>query len=291
VKNDQEIRALVSLLDDPDEFIFTEVRNKLMELGGETIPFLEEYWENNPINHESQERIEDLIQQIQFDSTFSKLKRWVSQESPDLLRGALLINQFQYPDMDLKEVSEALEKIKRDIWLEINPNLTSFEKIKVVNKILFETHGFTGNKKNYHSPHSSFLSNVIENKKGNPLSLSIIYLLVTQDLGLPIYGVNLPSHFVLCYIDEFMTNVHLTEMESEDVLVYINAFNKGTMFDKKEIDSFLFQLNLPQKEEFYSPCSNKDIIQRMVNNLIFSYEKLGYTEKSDTMKKILSLFL
>ena len=97
-----------------------------MELGGETIPFLEEYWENNPINHESQERIEDLIQQIQFDSTFSKLKRWVSQESPDLLRGALLINQFQYPDMDLKSVSEALEKIKRDIWLEINPNLTIF---------------------------------------------------------------------------------------------------------------------------------------------------------------------
>ena len=115
MKNDQEIRALVSLLDDPDEFIFSEVRNKLMELGGDTIPFLEEYWENNPINHESQERIEDLIQQIQFDSTFTKLERWISLETPDLFRGAILINQFQYPDMDPKVVSDSLEKIKRDI--------------------------------------------------------------------------------------------------------------------------------------------------------------------------------
>lgn len=288
--NNQEIKALITLLDDPDDFIYTEVKNKLMELGGDTIPFLEEYWESNPINHQSQERIEDLIQEIQFDSTFKKIERWINQDNPDLLRGAILINQIQYPDMDPKLVLDLLESIKRDIWLELNPNLTSFERIKVINHILFEVHGFSGNKKNYHSPHSSFLSNVVENKKGNPLSLSIIYLLVTQDLGLPIFGINLPSHFVLCYLDEMNTNVHLTEMETEDVLIYINPFNKGTMFDKKELDSFLIQLNLPQKEEFYSPCTNKDIVRRMVNNLVFSYEKMGYNEKSETMKKILDLF-
>ncbi len=288
--NDQEIKALISLLDDPDEFIYTEVRNKIMSLGDATIPFLEEYWENHPMNHESQERIEDLIQQIQFDTTYSNLENWVNKENPDLLRGAILINQFQYPDMDPKAVVDLIDKIKRDIWLEITPNLTSFEIIKVINKVLFDTYGFSGNKKNYHSPHSSFLSNVTETKKGNPLSLAIIYLLVTQDLGLPIFGVNLPSHFVLCYLDELNTNIHLTEMESEDVLIYINPFSKGTLFDKNEIDSFLEQLKIPKKEEFYSPCSNIDIIKRMVNNLIFSYEKLGYNDKADVMRKILRLF-
>ena len=288
--NNQEIKALISLLDDPDEFIYNEVKNKIKSLGDATIPFLEEYWENNPMNHESQQRIEDLIQQIQFETTYANLESWVSKDSPDLLRGAVLINQFQYPDMNPKMVMDVIDKIKRDIWLEITPNLTSFEKIKVINKILFEKYEFSGNKKNYHSPHSSFLSNVIETKKGNPLSLAIIYLLVTQDLGLPIYGVNLPSHFVLCYLDENNTNIHLSEMETDDVLIYINPFSKGTLFNKNEIDSFLEQLKIPKREEFYSPCSNKAIIKRMVNNLVFSYEKLGYTDKADTMKKILELF-
>jgi regulator of sirC expression with transglutaminase-like and TPR domain len=287
--NQNEIKALISLLDDPDEFIYNEVKNKLMELGGESIPFLEEYWETHPMNVESQSRIEDLIQQIQFENTRAELEKWIEKDNPDLLRGALLINQFQYPDLDVKPILEGIEKLKRDIWLELNPNLTSFETIKVINKIIFEEYGFSGNKTNYHSPHSSFLSNVMETKRGNPLSISIIYLLVTQDIGLPIFGVNLPSHFVLCYLDEQMTNLHLTEMESEDVLIYINPFSKGTMFDKSEIDSFLSQLNLPQKEQFYSPCSNKDIIKRMVNNLVFSYEKMGYADKAEVMKEILGL--
>jgi regulator of sirC expression with transglutaminase-like and TPR domain len=155
---------------------------------------------------------------------------------------------------------------------------------------LFEEYGFTGNKKNYHSPHTSFLSNVIESKKGNPLSLSIVYLLVTQDLGFPIYGVNLPSHFILCYLDELNTNVHLTEMETEDVLVYINPFSRGTLIDKGEIDYFITQLKLPKKEEFYSPCTNKDIIKRMINNLIFSYKKNGYSDKAEIMQSLLGLF-
>ena len=288
--NDQEIKALISLLDDPDEFIYTEVKNKIKSLGNETIPFLEEYWESNPMNHESQERIEDLIQQIQFEATYGNLKKWLAKEEPDLLRGAILINQFQYPDMDPKAVIDVIEKIKRDIWLEITPNLTSFEIIKVINKVIFDTYEFSGNKKNYHSPHSSFLSNVIETKKGNPLSLGIIYLLATQDLGLPIFGVNLPSHFVLCYLDEMETNIHLTEMETDDVLIYINPFSKGTLFDKHEIDSFLDQLKIPKKESFYSPCTNKDIVRRMVNNLIFSYEKSGYNDKAEVMKTIMNLF-
>tara|TARA_B110000238_G_C16090601_1_gene423630 strand:- start:165 stop:1040 length:876 start_codon:yes stop_codon:yes gene_type:complete len=288
--NNQEILALISLLDDPDEFIYNEVKNKIMSLGEETIPFLEEYWENNPMNHESQSRIEEIIQQIQFDATYNDLEKWVNSEEPDLLKGALLINQFQYPDLDIKPIIETIEKIKQDIWLEVNNNLTSFEIIKVVNKILFEEYGFTGNKKNYHSPHTSFLSNVIESKKGNPLSLSIVYLLVTQDLGFPIYGVNLPSHFILCYLDKLNTNVHLTEMETEDVLVYINPFSRGTLIDKGEIDYFITQLKLPQKEEFYSPCTNKDIIKRMINNLIFSYKKNGYSDKAEIMQSLLGLF-
>ena len=134
----KEIIALISLLDDPDEYIYNEVKNKIMSLGEATIPFLEQYWENNPMNLVSQSRIEEIIQKIQFDATYNDLEKWVNSDNPDLLKGALLINQFQYPDLDVKPIIETIEKIKQDIWLEVNNNLTSFEIIKIVNKILFE---------------------------------------------------------------------------------------------------------------------------------------------------------
>ena len=120
MKDNKQIIALISLLDDPDEFIYNEVKNKLMSLGDETIPFLEEYWETNAMNATSQSRIEELIQEIQFDTTFSNIEKWLESDSQNLMRGALLINQIQYPDLDPKLVLDTIEKIKIFIFLLIN---------------------------------------------------------------------------------------------------------------------------------------------------------------------------
>lgn len=287
---ENEISALISLLDDPDDFVYNEVKNKLLSLGDDVIPVLESYWENNPLNNDAMSRIEDIIQKIQYDTVYEGLKKWKDKENPSLLEGILLINKYQYPDLDSKAITEKLEQIKRDIWIEINNELTAFEKVNVVNQVLFHIYEFSGNKKNYHSPKNSFLSNVLETKKGNPLSLAIIYLLVTQELGLPIYGVNLPSHFVLAYMDENIVNPFVDDENKEDVLFYINPFSRGTIFNKKEIESFLTQLNLPQKPEYFEPCTPIIIIRRVLNNLGYSYEKLGYKSKMEDMEKLLAIF-
>jgi regulator of sirC expression with transglutaminase-like and TPR domain len=282
--NQAEVTALIDLLDDPDLDIFNNIKDRLMSYGEEVIPELESAWEAS-FNNLVQNRIEDIIHNIQFTNIRTKLEAWAGKVDPNLLEGAILIAKYQYPDLDEERIINKIEVIKRDIWLELNPNLTALEKVRVMNHIIFEIHGYSGNTANFHAPQNSYLNNVLESKKGNPLSLSILYSVIAQSLGLPVYGVNLPEHFILAYKDEF------EDLELEDhpygVLFYINTFSKGTVFGKREIDTFLKQINMQPLDMFYSPCTNVDIVRRMLRNLIAAYEKLGYPEKVTDLEQLI----
>ena len=283
----KELNALISLLDDPDETVFKQVSMKFLSLGQEIIPVLEDAWEHS-FDTLIQNRIENIIHQIQFDIIKDALKEWSHPEEQNLLDGALLIARYQYPDIDFVKIKKQIDIIKQDVWLELNENLTALEKVKIINHILFDVHNFSGNTTNYHAPQNSYINNVLESKKGNPLLLSIIYTIVAQSLEIPIYGVNLPEHFILCYVDiEHMGVPSVAGNEGSNVLFYINPFSKGTVFGQKEIDAFLKQLKLDQIPGFYEPCSNLEIIKRLLRNLIASYEKLGYPDKSEELKMLL----
>ncbi|MCE3259553.1 MAG: hypothetical protein K0S12_1194, partial [Bacteroidetes bacterium] len=176
---------------------------------------------------------------------------------------------------------------KQDVWLEIHDDLTGLEKVKIINHILFEIHQFSGNITNYHAPQNSFINVVLENKKGNPVMLSVVYALICKELNIPVYGVNLPQHFVLAYVNDY-ANLYDTNHKtlSDNILFYINPFSKGLIFSQKDIDSFLKQLNIEPENKYYLPCSNLEIVKRVLNNLIYSYEKLGYLEKVDELKRL-----
>lgn len=283
-----ELNALISLLDDPDEGVFTHIKTKIVSLGHDVIPVLENAWEHS-FNPMLQTRIENIIHAIQFQKIAEDARKWARENQDNLLEGALLVAQYQYPDLDVAKIYKQLEQIKHDVWLELNDNLTALEKTKVLNHILFDVHLFSGNTANYYAPQNSYINNVLESKKGNPLSLSIIYAIVAQSLGLTIYGVNLPEHFVLGYRDESEFAPMLTQDESKSrILFYINPFSRGAVFSRREIDAFIKQLKLEPKKEYYSTCSNLDIIKRLINNLINSYEKLGYPDKSAELRSLLN---
>lgn len=284
----KEISSLIQLLDDPDEHVFSHVRSKILALGEPAIPDLENAWDSNALGVLFQSRIEQLIHDIQFEALLRNLSDWKESGAGSLLEGVLIINRFQYPDFDQEQVLKQLEQIQQDIWLELNANLTAFEQVKVINHILFEVYGFVGNIKNYHSPQNSFLSVVLETKKGNPLSLSLIYSIIAQNLDLPIYGVNLPRHFVLAYLDR-LSLYKTNDIYSTDVLFYINPFSRGTVFSTGEIDHFLTQLKLEKSPEYYMPCTNIAIVRRALKNLEFSYTKLGESEKVDEINRMIEL--
>jgi regulator of sirC expression with transglutaminase-like and TPR domain len=198
----------------------------------------------------------------------------------------ILIARFQYPDLDENKIYHQLNQLQREIWLELNDNLTSFEKINVINRILFDMHSFGGNTANFHAPQNSFINIVLESKKGNPLLLSIIYSHIAQQLDLPVYGVNLPEHFILAFMNHFFQG-DMEAVSADEVMFYINPFSKGSVFDSKEIDNFLKKLSLEPQPSYYVPCNNLEIIRRLLRNLMYSYEKLGHEEKTAQVQALM----
>lgn len=279
MENLAEISALVKLLDDPDEEVYQHVQQRLLEYGNEVITYLESAWEQS-LNTVLQERIENLVHAIQFNSVKEDLNLWYQSGAFDLLQGAIVINRYQYPDLDEQNIINQIEDIKRDIWLGLQYEMSSIEKIKLINHVFYNQYGFSGNTKNHHDPQNSYLSQVLESKKGNQISLAIIYATLAQKLDIPVYGVNLPQHFILGYIDESNAD------KEYGVLFYINAFNKGAIFGKHDVDQFLRQLNLEPQPGFYSPCSNTEIIRRIIRNLISAYENLGASDKVEELKEL-----
>ncbi|HEY8936121.1 MAG TPA: transglutaminase-like domain-containing protein [Cyclobacteriaceae bacterium] len=273
---EKEIKALVSLLDDEDAQIVSHIEEKILSLGTSIIPYLEQEWESN-FNAHVQRRIEELIHALQYELLKERIQEWYASPEQDLLTGMWLVATYQYPDIELLKLKQDLEQIYYETWLEFKPDLYPFDEVKVINGVLFNKLKFGANTKNFHSPGNSMLNIVLETKKGNPLTLCVIYMLVAQKLKLPIYGVNLPNLFVLTYKHE------------NQAQFYINAFNKGLIFSKQDIENYVNELHLPAQDSFFEPCSSLEIIRRVLRNLIMSFDKMGEHAKAEEVKELLLL--
>jgi regulator of sirC expression with transglutaminase-like and TPR domain len=282
----KELEALMHLLDEPNENVFQAIHDRIYAHGMEAVPVLEHAWENS-FDPMIQHRIEELIHQIQFNDLKQELHKWAQFGHHDLMQGALLVAKFQYPDLDEDTIIKKAGLISQDVWLELNQNLTGLEKVKVINHILFDIHKLAGNLTNMNAAENFYINNLLDSKKGSPLILGLIYISIAQGLKIPIYGVDLPRHFVLAYTDEIL--VSPGDIPEGDVLFYINPFNKGAVFTRNEIDLFIKQLRLEQKDSYFSPCDNKTIIRRMINELISIFDQTGNPVKRDEMTELLGM--
>ncbi len=277
-----ELNALCQLLDDPDSEVFTNVSERLLTYGHSAIPVLESHWERS-LDPVQQYRIEDIIHRIQFDTCKTDLRIWIEGGAENLLEGALIIARYQYPDLDADHIRQHFARIRADIWIELNETLTALEQVRVMNHILYEVHGFSGNTQNYIAPQNSFINTVMESKKGNPLSLGIITVILAQQLDLPVVGINLPEHFTLGYRD-------LSQPDTTAMMFYINPFNRGAVFGKNEVLRFLKKLNVTPDERIMRPAANLEMIFRMTNNLLLSYNRAGNPEKAEEIASLQELF-
>ena len=284
-----ELKALISLLDDPDWTVYEAVKNRLTNLGTEILPELKSSWESNA-NELFLERSSLIISEIQFNDTFTQFESWVDNGASNLLEGAFLIAKYNFPDIEFDIIQQKIEKIKRDAWLQMNDNLTPLEQIRVLNHIIYNIHKFTRNNTDFYSPKNSYINQVLETKKGNPVSLAILYLTVGNKLGLPIYGVNLSKNFIIAYVEELFGIPEKTAPEDKIVSFYINPYNNGAVLTKREIDYFLKQQRIPAMDYYYVPCNNSIIIQQLIVNLIYSYKKQEDETKIEDLRKFLNCF-
>jgi regulator of sirC expression with transglutaminase-like and TPR domain len=274
---DSEIKALVSLLEDEDALIQEQVYNKIRSLGTIVLPYLESHWSetalSDPFLHK---KIEDLIHDMQYSQVKEALLLWKEGGCLDLLEGFLAVINYMYPEHTIEQLRTKMEQLFYEFWIEFSPDMHPSDQIKVLNSVFFDKLKFSPNTKNFHSLSNSMLHLVIDNKKGNPISLCCIYMLVAQKLGLPIYGVNLPNLFVLTY-------------KTEQTQFYINVFNKGLVFYKSDIDNYIMQLNLKPADVFYNVCSHADIIKRVLRNVGLSFEKTGEKHKLHEIEALLKI--
>src|SRR5215217_5019813 len=190
--NKKEIKALISLLDDEDHEVSQHVEGKILSLGGNVIPFLENEWEEsfNPI---VQRKIEELIHELQLSIMIERLQAWKNGGALDLLEGMWIIATYHYPDLSIEKLKATIEQLYYDIWIQFQEEMNAVDQIKRINSLFFGTMNFAANTKNFHSPSNSMINVVLESRRGNPITLCVIYLLVARKLGLPVYGVNLPN--------------------------------------------------------------------------------------------------
>ncbi len=285
------LRAMVQLLDDPDLDVSVAVENRLIEEGESVIDELEALWLNNDFPDASR-YIELVINKIQKNLLHQRFKNWIEQDQPDLIEGWVIVTQLQYPGVKLMDVKSQLNDIKLDAWLLMGNVENDLDRIQILNHVFFEQQGFHGDTSQYHYPDNSFINRVLERKSGNPISLSAIYLSVAQHLGLPVFGINLPQHFVVgfCKIGEAyggVKNVKAVPLEEVGkVVFYINPYSKGQIFTEENIDSFLKVVNVTPLPQFYMPCSVKDIIKRMLRNLHYSF---GETQEKSKRSEVAEL--
>ena len=283
-----KIAALIRLLEDPNNQVFVQVKNELIKIGDEALSSLEMAAQKNSFGDEFNERVISLINEIQRNVLKDELIQWINSEEKDLLLGSIIVSKHHDTYLEDSLVYDTIQSLRRAIWLEFNDYQTSFEQIKIFNRIFFGVSQFNCLNKESYSPDEIDISKVLESKQGAPLTIGLIYSIIAQSLDLPVYGVNLPNSFVLAFMDYNQSNFIINQQNDFGVLFYINPKSLGDILDAREIDAFLSSRNLNPNRSHFEPCSNSSLIKRMIEDLMISFQHIGDDRKASDLNELIN---
>lgn len=282
-----EINALIRLLDDEDPEVFEHVSKRIISYGSAVLPQLEIAW-GDTANLELHDRIEELIHLIQFKGLKEELADWLNDDLATLLDGALLVSSYQFPELDKEAIYQQIDKARQKIWLELNQGYTPLENINIFNQVFYSILGFAGVKNEQADTADFCLNHVLETKKGNAVSLGILYIILAQQLELPVYGVNLYRHFVLAYQKNFVFD--FDSDNSRETIFYMNPVNKGVPFQRREIKDYLKSMKIEEKESFFNPATNREIVRELLYYLKFFFVAKQKERKAAEISTLIKMF-
>lgn len=283
MRETKEISALLHLIDDPDDFVYGAVSDKIISFGKAIIPNLENLWENTT-SEELQERIELLIHRLHFRDLTEDFTKWASGDA-DLLEGALLVSRYHYPDLNPITVRQELEKLRRNIWLELNNYLTALEQVNIISSIMYNYNKQIGVEFAYNNPDDYLINKALESKKGNAISNGLIYLILCELLDIPVKAVNIPQQFILAYFDPQYDVVNPVGHASEKINFYVDPMN-GHMYTQKDVDNYFKRISVPPVASYFRQMHNKKIIQFLLEELSKCFDNENNRYK---MNELLSL--
>lgn len=282
-----EIKALISLLDDEDPEVFEQVSGRILSYGSQVLPQLEDAWESS-LNPEIHDRIEELIHSIQFEELKLELQDWLQDDLRTILDGALLIAKFIFPDLKTEDFHQQLDKARQKIWLELNNSFTPLENINIFNQVFYTILGFHGSNKDTQEAKDFCVNAVLESKKGNSISIGILYLILAQQLELPVYGVNLYRHFILAYQKNFVFDFDMNN--AVETIFYMNPINNGVPFQRREIKEYLKSMSVEEKQSFFSPASPKEVVRELLYYMQYFFTAKQQMKKAEEIVVLRNMF-
>jgi regulator of sirC expression with transglutaminase-like and TPR domain len=179
------------------------------------------------------------------------------EESIDLGRAALAVALADYPDLDIARYLRRIDELAVEVSQRRGADADAFRSIAALNYVLFKEQGFRGNRDDYYDPKNSFLNDVIDRKRGLPITLSILYMEVGRRIGLILEGLGFPGHF-------------LVKAEAEGDEIVLDPFNAGDVKSYEDLQAMLDQIyggKVRLDRDLLTALPKKQILKRMLGNL------------------------
>lgn len=276
----RELKALIKLLD--DDQVYDSVRRRLIEHGQNAIPYLQGVIRDNDPHRKTRARL--ILREIHysvFESEWISMLRRFQGRDLHLEDTAWFIARIGYPALDAEHYSRKIDELAALVDKRIRLTDRPMAKLRRMVGVLANREGFTGNAENYYEADNSFLNRVIDRKKGIPITLSVLYLLVGERLNIPLKGVGIPAHFMVKYVGP---------KHEYDEEIYVDPFHQGRFLGRLAVERFCLRAGLGFNENYLMPLENAEIVERMLRNLVFVYTRTGNQEQLHRLQTILDLY-
>ncbi|MCB0696413.1 MAG: transglutaminase family protein [Chitinophagaceae bacterium] len=287
MQHTNEISALLRLIDDPDTEVFDTVAEKLLNYGAEIIPNLEPLWEVTA-DTTTQERIEMLIHRVHFQNLQHEFYEWAKSDKPELLRGAILVAKYQYPEMNVPSILTQFDQMRRNIWLELNNYLTPLEQVNILNSILYNYYKLQGHELTERDPKFFFINQVMDSKQGNAYSIGVLYLALCELLDIPIFAVDLPRQFVFAYIDTLHHFYSIDDAPVQQMQFFVDPMN-GMVYTQKDVDTYLKKINATDRGNYFKPLDTKRVIYKMLEELVLCFRYKREEDKANEIQELMNI--
>lgn len=281
-----EINALLDLLDDPDSSVYESVHKRFMQIGSPASEMLENAWSLS-LDESYQKRIEYILDDISKNHAADLSKKWLSNNPDDLLEGYLIFTLFQYPNLDKEEILNQIETLRIAIWIELNNNLTSLEKIRVINHILFRIQKFEKDTSPIENPKFNYLNRILQSKTFTNHSIALLYLILAKKLDIPMEGILFKGSPLLCYLNDDQKKIN--EITPNDVLFYVDPYNLGNVLPKDVLKGIGSRLSSPAEEQDFLPVNAWKMILKIIHKTAISEKANNNHKKSEDLMYFYSL--
>ena len=266
--------ALLKLLADEDSAVYRPVREKILSYGAEVIPWLQPHTLSD--DPALRRRAQNIISHFGRQAADNRFLGFCLKhgEEFDLEEGVWLLAQTQYPDINVEAYQALLDSFAAELRERLDLTREPKEVLTRINTYLFEELGFSGNEENYYDPENSYLNRVIDRRTGNPINLSLLYMLLARRLRLPVTGIGLPGHFICRH-------------QSSAAEIFIDAFNGGKFLSKADCVQYLAHANYSLRDDCLAPVSSRRMLLRICGNLHQTYLQLQRTEETTRIQRYL----